>query len=282
MNGKRRFLVVLVVLVCAALALTWRLSYGENRHAGLIRFHVQANSNSPVDQAVKYQVRDSIVRAMAGKFGQVQDVAQARQIAEQSLGYMQQLAVQEVRLAGKDYPVRVEMGNFDFPVKKYHNNLCNVTLPAGKYEAVRVVLGQGAGANWWCVLFPPLCFFDTGSVAPAEKKNEEKKNEEKNVQGSDGNYKNEDRKVNGQVSIPGGEGAGHENTGNNQESSGPATPAFKLKAPGALIAFGSIKRNENSWIMTSGNESVEFRFKFLEAVQHSCDWLNHIIGAQKL
>lgn len=279
-NGKRRLVVVLAILFCAALIQTWRLSCEENKHEGLIRFHVQANSDSPADQAVKYQVRDSIIKAMAEKFGQVNDVAQARRIAEQNLYYMQQLAVQEIRMAGKDYPAKVELGNFDFPVKRYHNNFCNVILPAGKYEAVRVVLGQGAGANWWCVLFPPLCFFDPGSIAPTEKRDIKKVYEKKDGHEIDTNCGGEDFEINGYQNTPEDKGAGYETTGNGargQENSDQATPAFQLKTPQAIIALGSIKRNENAWIMTSENQSVEFRFKILEAVQHSCDWFNHTI-----
>lgn len=175
MTDQKRFPIVLAVLLCTGLMLTWRLSGGQvgqdQKNNDLIRLHIVANSNSPVDQAIKYQVRDAIVSATAAEFNQVKNIEQAKIIAQQNLDYIQQLAVQEVRSAGKDYPVMVQMGEFQFPAKTYHSNYSDFTLLAGRYEAVRVILGQGAGANWWCVIFPPLCFVDPGSIGPVEKKN---------------------------------------------------------------------------------------------------------------
>lgn len=174
-NKQRTGITVLTVLLCTGLAAAWQLTREQAVHAckanNLIRFHVVANSNSPADQAVKYHVRDSVVSAMSGKFDQVENIEQARNITRKNLDYIQQLAVQEARAGGKDYPVTVKMGRYMFPARTYQNNLYDFTLPAGKYEAVRIILGRGAGANWWCVLFPPLCFVDPAGVVPAEKIN---------------------------------------------------------------------------------------------------------------
>ncbi len=127
------------------------LAYNQDN---LIRFHVVANSDSDADQALKLKVRDVIVQAMRQEFAGISDIKDARAIANDDLKYIEGLARQEVEANGKKYPVRVYYDRFPFPTKSYEA----LTLPAGDYEAVKVVIGDGAGSNWWCVLFPPLCF----------------------------------------------------------------------------------------------------------------------------
>lgn len=131
----------------------------------LIRFHVIANSDSEMDQALKRKIRDRVVQQMTPEFAKAKNLTEARAVAEEHLAEIQAIAAKEVKAWGKSYPVKVQLGRFDFPVKSYGD----LTLPAGNYEAVRVVIGQGQGANWWCVLFPPLCFVDVSrSFAPGE------------------------------------------------------------------------------------------------------------------
>lgn len=122
----------------------------------LIRFHVIANSDNERDQALKRKIRDLIVERVSPELAKAKTLAEARRIAEEHLGEMKEIAQEEVSNWGEDYPVTTQLGRFNFPVKTYGN----LTLPAGNYEAVRVVIGKGQGANWWCVLFPPLCFVD--------------------------------------------------------------------------------------------------------------------------
>ncbi|MFZ5640498.1 MAG: stage II sporulation protein R [Bacillota bacterium] len=122
----------------------------------LIRFHVIANSDTPRDQALKRRVRDLIVQEMSPSFSEAKTIADARKIASDHLAAIEEIARQEVRAWGEDYEVRAVMGRYSFPAKNYGK----LTLPAGEYEAVRVIIGKGAGANWWCVLFPPMCFVD--------------------------------------------------------------------------------------------------------------------------
>lgn len=122
----------------------------------IIRFHVIAHSDTETDQVLKRVVRDKIVNALAHQFEEVQSVDTARQQIQKNLNYLEELAREEINKSGKDYDVHAEWGHFSFPVKSYGN----FVLPAGSYEAVKVVLGKGNGENWWCVLFPPLCFVD--------------------------------------------------------------------------------------------------------------------------
>lgn len=122
----------------------------------LIRFHVVANSDTSADQALKRRVRDVIVEYMAPRFREANSLEEAREIAGDNLAAMEKLAAIELKQAGVDYGVEGRLGKFMFPTKTYGK----FSLPAGEYEAVRIVLGKGEGANWWCVLFPPLCFVD--------------------------------------------------------------------------------------------------------------------------
>jgi stage II sporulation protein R len=122
----------------------------------LIRLHVVANSDSAADQALKRKVRDEIVRRVAPDFTEAGNVEAARVIARANLKNIGEIAAAEIKAEGKDYPVDVALDKFSFPTKHYGP----FVLPAGDYEAVRVVIGAGGGANWWCVLFPPLCFVD--------------------------------------------------------------------------------------------------------------------------
>lgn len=122
----------------------------------LIRFHVLANSDSEQDQALKRAVRDAILKEVSPKLAVSQSLDESRQILKQIRPEMEDIARAVVKAWGKDYSVHTEYGHFSFPTKSYGS----LVLPAGDYEAVRVVIGEGQGSNWWCVLFPPLCFID--------------------------------------------------------------------------------------------------------------------------
>lgn len=124
--------------------------------AGLIRLHVLANSDSETDQALKRKVRDEIIQAMAPEFLASSDIDSARLTAQANLSRIKAIASRVILEEGKDYQVTAELDTFPFPTKHYGAFI----LPAGEYEAVRVVIGNGGGTNWWCVLFPPLCFVD--------------------------------------------------------------------------------------------------------------------------
>jgi stage II sporulation protein R len=122
----------------------------------VVRLHVLANSDSAADQALKLQVRDAILARMPELFAGAQSQAEALQIVGGHLSEVEAIASQVVKDSGYDYPVHASVGRFDFPDRQYGE----VELPAGTYEALRLEIGAAEGANWWCVLFPPLCFND--------------------------------------------------------------------------------------------------------------------------
>ncbi|MBV1820315.1 stage II sporulation protein R, partial [Bacteroidales bacterium MSK.15.36] len=132
----------------------------------IIRFHVIANSDSTPDQELKLEVRDRILEEIGGEFDNSKNIDESRKIIEQNLNRIKNIAEDQIKKEGKDYKVEVSLGNDKFPTKTYGD----LTLPAGEYEALKVIIGEGKGKNWWCVMFPPLCFVDiTHSVSSVDE-----------------------------------------------------------------------------------------------------------------
>jgi stage II sporulation protein R len=127
--------------------------------AGYIRLHVKANSDLPADQELKNVVRDTVLYALAPELEQAASATDAAMIVDRSLEDVVRRAETAVRDAGFDYPVRAWLGVADFPTCIYGNTVFH----AGRYRALTVELGAGRGQNWWCVLFPPLCFVELPS-----------------------------------------------------------------------------------------------------------------------
>lgn len=121
-----------------------------------LRLRIIANSDSPADQALKREVRDAVIVQVGSWLKGVKTSAEARQILMAHVPQIQALAEQVVNAHGFHYAVQTVVGKVPFPTKIYGNQV----YPAGTYEALRIVIGKGQGANWWCVLFPPLCFVD--------------------------------------------------------------------------------------------------------------------------
>lgn len=144
----------------------------ENMSDKLIRFHVIANSDLNEDQAVKLKVRDAILENVGPKLSKSSSRDESLKILEENLDNIESIANGVLSKEGEDYRANALLGNFNFPIKKYGT----ITLPAGEYKALRVVLGEGEGKNWWCVMFPPLCFIDiTRGLTSAKTDSELKK-----------------------------------------------------------------------------------------------------------
>lgn len=133
----------------------------------MMRLHVIANSDSDADQALKLRVRDRVIALSETLLQGVTDVDDAKRMICQNLPKIQSCAQDEIRKNGYSYPVRAELTSMYFPTRDYES----FSLPAGNYDAFRVVIGEGAGRNWWCVMFPPLCI--TAAEAEVTKSAEE-------------------------------------------------------------------------------------------------------------
>jgi stage II sporulation protein R len=139
---------------------------GDYTKAGLIRLHVLANSDTEGDQALKRKVRDAVLEYMTPYMQTSTDKTGAKKIILEHMPAIRSIAQQVVLENGYDYPVDVVLGDHQFPTKTYGN----LSLPAGNYQALRILIGKAEGQNWWCVLFPPLCFVDvTSGTAVAQQ-----------------------------------------------------------------------------------------------------------------
>lgn len=135
----------------------------------VFRFHVLANSDSGEDQALKMKVKEAIIAYMKQELPQSDSVETTKKWARENLVQIQQVAAEIIAEEGYEYSVKAEVTICDFPDKTYGD----ITFPAGEYEALRIEIGQAKGQNWWCVLYPNLCFIDAvHAVVPEKGKNE--------------------------------------------------------------------------------------------------------------
>jgi stage II sporulation protein R len=155
---------ILVLLAALFIAGGWFfLLYQEKtgipvspNRSNFVRLHILANSDSVQDQTVKLKVRDAVVAYLTPYVKDAVDAQEAKNIIINRREDIVLVAKKCLAANGVDYPVDIQIGNFEFPWRSYGN----LVLPEGEYQAVRILLGQAAGQNWWCVLFPPLCFID--------------------------------------------------------------------------------------------------------------------------
>ena len=129
-------------------------SYQEDIAKRVLRFHVLANSDSEEDQALKLKVRDAVGSYMAPKMKEASDVEDCERIVKENMQKITEAAEEVIREEGYDYTVTAQLGDAKFPVKTYGA----YTFPAGTYEALNLVIGAGEGHNWWCVMYPNMCF----------------------------------------------------------------------------------------------------------------------------
>jgi len=139
----------------------------------VFRLHVIANSDSAEDQALKYKVRDSLLNYMNSLVTSTTSKDEAMEIVTNNIDNFKNIAEATIKENGYNYSVNITVGKHSFPTKYYGD----VSLPAGIYDALRVEIGSASGQNWWCVMFPPLCFVDISSgIVPEESKESLKNN----------------------------------------------------------------------------------------------------------
>jgi len=159
-DKKIIFISAFIGFAAAGAAASAAYGYSQSVQSGiakqLIRFHVLANSDSAEDQALKLLVRDGILDTLKEPLGDCETISDTREAIIRNISNIKTRAEEIIKENGYSYPVSVTLARDVFPVKTYGD----ITLPPGEYEALRVVIGAGAGKNWWCVMFPPLCFVD--------------------------------------------------------------------------------------------------------------------------
>lgn len=171
-NGQKTILLFGLIFLCLGSGLLYfsfrRAEAAAGRIADqILRFHVIANSDSDEDQALKLEVKEALLAVLNDS---------PAESKEEMIAYIQEhqedlcAAAQEIlQKKGKDHPVRIILTNTYFPTKIYGD----LTFPCGAYDALRVEIGEAAGKNWWCVLYPPLCFADvTTGFVPEDSKEE--------------------------------------------------------------------------------------------------------------
>lgn len=154
-----------IIFALILLIMSWEAQQMDAAVAGgqipqeSIRLRILANSDNPADQVVKRLVRDEIVKAMNSWVTGPQTIEEARQTILAHMPEIERITAEVLESRGFEYGSHAELGMVPFPTKMYGNQV----YPAGDYEALRITLGEGGGQNWWCVLFPPLCFIDAAS-----------------------------------------------------------------------------------------------------------------------
>lgn len=171
-NNKFKTIILLIFLLCLYIFISAQ-SYANEISAGLsesvLRLHVIANSDSEEDQNLKYIVRDSLIQYMASICSNAKSKEEAMKVASNHINDFTEIANKTIKENGFSYNATVELGKFEFPTKTYSD----ISFPSGIYDALEVRIGNASGQNWWCVLYPALCFIDTSSgMLPDKSKNE--------------------------------------------------------------------------------------------------------------
>ena len=167
----KKFLKNSLIIVCLFICFLFVTitSYANNifndLSTNIFRLHILANSNSKEDQNLKLKVRDSILEYMKNLEKNAQTKEEVLNLCEDNKENLKNIAEKVINQNGYNYTIDIEIGNFYFPTKNY----ANLSLPAGYYDSLRIKIGKAEGENWWCSLFPPLCFVDISSGVMEEE-----------------------------------------------------------------------------------------------------------------
>lgn len=176
MKSKINFILILIILIFIyifLLSINYTQAVSLNLSDSVFRLHIIANSDSSYDQNLKLKVRDNIIDYMNTLTENTSNKDEVISIASNHLNTFKEIALNTIKDNGYNYNVNIEIGNFYFPTKSYSN----ISFPAGNYDALKIEIGKAIGQNWWCVLFPPLCFVNsTTGIVPEDSKNILKEN----------------------------------------------------------------------------------------------------------
>ena len=151
---KKYIHLLVLALILAGMALTIPFFDScEELYSDVMRIHILANSDSAADQSLKLAVRDRVLEACSRYYDGCSGKDEALDITRSHIGEIEAVAEREIRRRGFDYPVCARIVTDDFDTRYYGS----FTMPAGRYDALRLTIGDGAGKNWWCVMYPSLC-----------------------------------------------------------------------------------------------------------------------------
>lgn len=161
-------LTIIIILFIAFFIInahSYAINVSNGLSSNIFRLHILANSDSEEDQALKLKVRDAILQYMETLNTAKQDKQSVIELSKQHIEDFKMIAEKVIHENGYDYSVSAEIGNFYFPTKYYGN----ISLPAGDYDALKIEIGNAEGQNWWCSLFPPLCFVSVSAGVVEEE-----------------------------------------------------------------------------------------------------------------
>lgn len=160
---KEKNIILLSIFIGIFFTIIFMIStkvYSNNIQQGIadevIRLHVLANSDNPYDQDLKIKVKNGVIQMLKQDLNNSMSKDETRIVLLKNLDKIEQKATEIIKQNGYDYNVSAKISFENFPTKQY----ANVVLPAGQYEALKIEIGEAKGKNWWCVMFPPLCFVD--------------------------------------------------------------------------------------------------------------------------
>ena len=168
----KRFKFILILFILFSIyifisAYSYVLAISDNLYNSVFRLHVIANSDSQEDQNLKYIVRNALLNYInenSSEFNSKDDIIN---FSKNHIDTLKKLAEETIKKSGFNYPVSIDIGNFEFPTKNYGD----ISFPSGFYDGLKVKIGSANGKNWWCVMFPPLCFVDTtNGIVPDSSK----------------------------------------------------------------------------------------------------------------
>lgn len=269
------FVFLAVTCVLTALGYGYAADTFNRIKENIVRLHVIANSDSQEDQALKLQVRDKVIECIDSLELDAESAGAYVKALCENLNSVKEQLEDYLRGLGSDYGIDVTVGESNFPAKSYGD----IVLPAGRYNAVRVTIGAGEGKNWWCVMFPPLCYTNNGSVMISETENALLKKTlpdeaYKTVKGKVTASAGTDASGN-TISNPAGNAAGTAAAGNAAPGSGTDTAAGNTAAgnaaagpaaPGTADAGVSLVADDG---LISDRVQVSVRFKIVELFQES-------------
>lgn len=169
MKNLKKVLIIFILFITYILLSIFSYSNAVSADISnsVFRLHVIANSDSKEDQNLKYAVRDELIKYMNSISKNVSTKEEAIKLANENKDEFYAIAKKVISDNGFNYNVNIEIGNFSFPTKTYGD----ISLPAGFYDALKVEIGNASGQNWWCVMFPSLCFVDVSEgIVPEESK----------------------------------------------------------------------------------------------------------------